>query len=183
MELSNETKNNLIIFLLIVVFFSLLGINILTKAGGGIEQIINAILPFFQRILGIIGIATGKIINLTSGVASESTKSGIDVLDGSIQSIGNTLQKASRKSISSAKKSSMGGIKLDDSSSNIQNSISSKKSKWCLVGEYQGKRGCIEIDESDQCISNQTFPNEKICLNPAKTSGINQMHSHDINNH
>ena len=178
-ELTNESKNNLIIFLLVLLIFSILGINLLSQAGGGFQMILDAILPFFQKLLGIIGMASGKVINLTSNVAAEGTKAGIDVIDGSIQSIGTGLQRASSMGINAGNISNI-GVLSDNSSSNIQNNISSKKSKWCLVGEYQGKRGCIEIDKSDECISNQTYPNEKICLNPAKSTTY---HNHNINDH
>jgi hypothetical protein len=180
LELSNENKNNIIIFLLILLFFSLLGINILSQAGIGVQEIIDTILPFFMQLFGIFGMATGKAINLTSDVAAEGTKSGIDVVDGSIQSVGTTLQKVSALSLSSAKESKSNNIKSDDSNSIIQNEISSKKAKWCLVGEYEGKRGCIQIDKGDECISNQTFPNEKICLNPAKSE---MKHFHKLEEH
>ena len=178
-DLTNESKNNLIIFLLVLLIFSILGINLLSQAGGGFQMILDAILPFFQKLLGIIGMASGKVINLTSNVAAEGTKAGIDVIDGSIQSIGTGLQRASSMGIDAGNISNI-GVLSDNSSSNIQNNISSKKSKWCLVGEYQGKRGCIEIDKSDECISNQTYPNEKICLNPAKSTTY---HNHNINDH
>jgi hypothetical protein len=180
LELSNESKNRLIIFLLILLFFSLLGINILSQAGFGLQEIIDSILPFFMQLFGIFGMATGKAINLTSDVAAEGTKSGIDVVDGSIQSVGKTLQKVSALSLLSGNKSRSDNIKSDDSNSNIQNNISSNKAKWCLVGEYEGKRGCIQIDKSDECISNQTFPNEKICLNPAKSD---MKHFHQLEEH
>lgn len=180
-DLTNESKNNLIILLLVLLIFSILGINLLSQAGGGFQIILDTVLPFFQKLLGIIGTATGKVINLTSNVAAEGTKAGIDVIDGSIQSVGNTIQKASTSGINVANSSNMGSTLLsDNSSSNIQNNISSKKTKWCLAGEYQGKRGCIEIDKSDECLSNQTFPNEKMCLNPAKSTTY---HSHKINDH
>ena len=178
-ELTNESKNNLIIFLLVLLIFSILGINLLSQAGGGFQMILDAFLPFFQKLLGIIGMATGKVINLTSDVAAEGTKAGIDVIDGSIQSIGSGIQRASSMGINAGNSSNL-GVLSDNSNSNIQNNISSKKSKWCLVGEYQGKRGCIEIDKSDECISNQTYPNEKMCLNPAKS---NTYHNHNINDH
>ena len=52
----------------------------------------------------------------------------------------------------------------DTSDSIIQNPISSKKTKWCLVGEYKGKRGCIEADKSDECLSGTDFPSEQVCM-------------------
>ena len=57
-----------------------------------------------------------------------------------------------------------GEAKPDQANSRIQESPS--KVQCCLVGEYEGRRGCIEIGESDKCLSGQVFPNQKMCLNP-----------------
>jgi hypothetical protein len=46
----------------------------------------------------------------------------------------------------------------------IQKPITANKTNWCLVGEYQQKRGCIEINDGDKCISGQLFPNKQMCL-------------------
>jgi hypothetical protein len=55
----------------------------------------------------------------------------------------------------------------------IQNPVSSAKKSWCLVGEYQGRRGCIEITDQDKCISGQVFPEQKMCLNPTLSQNPN----------
>ena len=66
-------------------------------------------------------------------------------------------------------------ITMTDNSENpIQKPISSGKSGWCLVGEYANKRGCIEVSETDKCMSGQVFPNQKMCLNPNITGQLNQ---------
>ena len=57
-------------------------------------------------------------------------------------------------------------VKPDHSSGTIQNPISTGKAGWCLTGEYQNKRGCVSVSESDQCLSGQIFPSKEMCLNP-----------------
>jgi len=58
---------------------------------------------------------------------------------------------------------------VPDSGDNaIQKPLSATKTKWCLVGEYANKRGCIDIGESDKCLSGQVFPSEQMCLNPVQ---------------
>jgi hypothetical protein len=54
--------------------------------------------------------------------------------------------------------------KPDNPENPIQKPISANKTNWCLVGEYQQKRGCIEIDSGDKCISGQSFPTKEKCL-------------------
>lgn len=65
--------------------------------------------------------------------------------------------------------------KPDSSTQPIQKPITSEKNVWCLVGEYQGKRGCVEVDDANKCLSGQVFPNKQMCLYPTKTV---YMHSH-----
>jgi len=60
-------------------------------------------------------------------------------------------------------------VSPDHSSATIQNPISSGKAGWCLTGEYQNKRGCVSVSESDQCLSGQIFPSKEMCLNPTLT--------------
>ena len=40
------------------------------------------------------------------------------------------------------------------------------KSGWCLVGQEQGFRSCIEVGDFDKCMSGNIFPSKDICTNP-----------------
>ena len=40
------------------------------------------------------------------------------------------------------------------------------KSGWCLVGQEQGFRSCIEVNDFDKCMSGSIFPSKDICTNP-----------------
>jgi len=201
-ETTNETKNYIIIFLLILTFFSLLGINLLNEAGDGFQWATSGIVPYIKKVLGIIGWSTGSMINVSTDIVSDTARAGIDVAEGSIQSVGNLLQSASKGGMSidlsenqkllndgvrgssqstgqqsaqqqpaqqqsAQQQPRQSEIKKDQSSNSIQNPISNKKSstKWCLVGEYQGKRGCIEVNDDDICISEKIYNNLGECIN------------------
>jgi len=59
----------------------------------------------------------------------------------------------------------------DDTTANpVQNPISSGKSQWCLVGEYENRRGCVEVEDANKCMSGQLFPTQQMCLNPTLTT-------------
>lgn len=184
LELSNTSKNYLIIFLVVVTIFSLLGINLLVNAGESMQSLLDKILPSIYKILAALGFATGTIINTTTDVAADGTRAAVDVVEGSIQSVGNMLQKASSGSLdlNIGKNNETGAVTSDKSSSNIQNPISNKKSsgKWCLVGEYEGKRGCIEIDDSDVCMSQKIFDSNDECVKILNNGGSGPIiHSHE----
>jgi hypothetical protein len=184
LELSNTSKNYLIIFLVVITIFSLLGINLLVNAGESLQSILDKILPSIYKILASLGFATGTIINTTTDVAADGTRAAVDVVEGSIQSVGNMLQKASSGSLdlNIGKNNETGAVTSDKSSSNIQNPISNKKSsgKWCLVGEYEGKRGCIEIDDSDVCMSQKIFNSNDECVKLLNNGGSGPIiHTHE----
>jgi len=63
----------------------------------------------------------------------------------------------------------------DTTSSSIQNTIASSKGSWCLVGDYNGKRGCVEVNDSGLCMSEKLYANQQECLNlyPRDNSGAN----------
>jgi len=52
----------------------------------------------------------------------------------------------------------------DSSASPIQ--TPDKNSKWCFIGEYETRRGCIDVRDETKCISGQIFPNQTTCMNP-----------------
>ena len=52
----------------------------------------------------------------------------------------------------------------DDTGSNTQ--ASQRKSGYCYIGEDRGFRSCIEVTESDTCMSGDIFPTQAICINP-----------------
>lgn len=175
-----SNKNFIIILLIILLVFSFLGINILTISGNIMQTFIQIFGPLVSQILSIFGYTTGTVINKTADVVADTAKTGIDIAEGSIQSVGNILRDASQSNVDVRSKQSLDtalnqGIlkgnepRADSTENPIQKPISSGKQNWCLVGEYQGKRGCIEISEHDKCLSGQVFPNQKMCLNPTLT--------------
>jgi hypothetical protein len=39
------------------------------------------------------------------------------------------------------------------------------KGSWCLTGEYNGARGCVEMGSEDVCMSGQIYPSQAECVN------------------
>ena len=64
-------KNILIITLVILLALSLLGINLLTLLGSGIQSIVNWIGPYITGLLFKVSDTTGAVINKTSDVVSK----------------------------------------------------------------------------------------------------------------
>ena len=272
---SNETNNqmntfqsqNMIIGLLVILLvLSFLGINILLVIGNFFQAIINIFGPLVYQILGVFGYTTGAVINKTADVVSDTTKVGIDIAEGTVQSVGNLLIKSSGAVVDPNAKRLLDNavdtpirVKIPtpppvfvpvpvpvpvevkvpvyspgstnpnvqfntllnnpitrflmydpsktpapttpvpttpvpttavpatsapttavptESASKIQNPISSNKISWCFTGEYQGKRGCVDVSDQSKCLSGQVFPSQQACL--ATTSSSNPLISNPI---
>ena len=177
---SNTNNNIIIIILVVLLIFSFLGINILVIVGNIFQTFVQIFGPMVSQILSIFGYTTGTVLNKTADVVSDTAKAGIDIAEGSVQSVGNILRDASNPNVNDNTKYSLdnalnnsqilsGEPSADTSENPIQKPITSGKQSWCLVGEYQGKRGCIEVNQQDRCLSGQVFPSQKMCLNPTLT--------------
>jgi hypothetical protein len=164
-------KNYLIGILIFLLILSFLGINLLASVGGFIESITSLFGPVVQKFLSLIGFTAGTVIDKTADVVTDTAKVGIDLAGGAVHDVGDLLINASKDNLDKAINSPPSSQKKTDpepdkTENPIQNPPSSAKKSWCLVGEYQGRRGCIEIADQDKCISGQVFPEQKMCLNP-----------------
>ena len=172
-------KTFLIIILVAMLVLSFLGINILQVMADWIEKIVRFFGPTLRNTLSMFSYSTGDLLDKSSETVASALKTGVDVADGAVEDIGILLMKGSGinesgepvppTSLPTTIDMKPTNPEPDKSSNPIQNPISSNKSAWCLVGEDQGKRGCIEIGESDKCMSGQIFPSQKVCLNPTYT--------------
>jgi hypothetical protein len=192
-------KNLLVIILLTLLILSFIGINLLSVSGNLLNELAKIFGPTFTNLASMFGYSTGELINNTADVAADATKLGVDIAEGTAQDIGNLLKAASQGGMDEKQKKELDrllnspncpssvknalekhhGAKKDDaeptkSDSAIQQPIASQKSKagWCFVGDYDGTRGCVELDEHDKCMSGQIFPSQKMCLNPAYTANM-----------
>ena len=181
-------KNLIIVILVGLLIFSFLGLNLLLILGDFFQVLINLFSPLVSQILSIFGYTTGTVLDKSEDVVTSVAKTGIDIAGGTLDSIADILKNLSKNNVDSEARSeldralsSKGSSVLntqpepDTSSAVIQKPITSGKSKWCLVGEYEGKRGCVEVDDASKCLSGQVFPTLHSCMNPTKTV---YMHSH-----
>jgi len=69
----------------------------------------------------------------------------------------------------------------DEASSLIQSAVSSNKASWCLVGEYEGRRGCVTVKDQSKCMSGQLYGSQQDCLNLQPDNGQN-INTNPMNN-
>jgi hypothetical protein len=175
---NDSTKNVLIIILLIIIVLSLLGINIFTIFGNVLQNFINVFNPVVSKGLSDLSYASGNLIDKSSDIVSDTSKKGIDILNGTVNSVGDLLIKASGqgagadldKKINQPPTTPPKQPEPNHTTSPIQHGgPATEKLNWCLVGEYNGTRGCVSVSDQDKCLSGQVFPNQKMCMNPTLT--------------
>lgn len=166
----NDPKNSIIIFLLILLILTFFGINIL----GLSAYIVKMTYSYFAFIFG-------SLITEISDLFSNILKTTIDVLNGTVKNIGNILISSSNSKIpppnfattsqldlntNNNVKRQLNEPKEDSTENPIQNPISSNKNNWCLIGEYENKRGCLEVSQGYKCMSGQLYSSKQQCENP-----------------
>ena len=162
----SDTKNVLILILAVIIIFSMFGINIVILIGNMFQTIMEVFMPVVRQLFGIVGVSGGTLINNTADIVGDTAKFGIDVAEGTIQSVGSILQRAGEQSLNAnANNLQQTNTPSTPYSNPVMTTPSSKKAGWCLVGEYQGRRGCIEISDYDKCLSGKVFPNQGACMN------------------
>jgi len=192
-------QNSAIIILVILLFFSFLGINLLSVLGNALQGIGNILLPLIERILSVLGISLGSLLNFTGDFVEDIGTKLLDLVNDSIHSItgvfindpnykrndtivgtNNILQPPVTSQLAPVQNpvldqsiqngpsyGSGATVPPSTSASSIQTSIpSANKAQWCLVGEYNERRGCVAIDQNTKCMSGQVFPTQNACLNP-----------------
>uniref|UniRef100_A0A6C0HHE8 Uncharacterized protein n=1 Tax=viral metagenome TaxID=1070528 RepID=A0A6C0HHE8_9ZZZZ len=164
---------------IIIILCCIIVLILLNDSIGNIFRNIAAMVyGLIIRILALFGFVTGSAINVTANVAGNVARTGVDITEGTLHSVGNILTGANTQvqgqqpdldntlNISTLGQQNI-QIPVPDTTENpIQNPISQDKNSWCLVGEYKGRRGCIEVSQQDKCLSGQVYPSQKMCLNP-----------------
>jgi hypothetical protein len=181
-----SNKNTIIMLLIFLLVLSFLGINLLNVSGDIMQRISNIFGPVVINFLSLFGYTTGTVINKTADIVGDASKTGIDIAEGTAQSVGGLFLKASQNLSNKQEQQPQPQPefkkpeqpepkpepKPDTTKNPIQKPISSIKARWCLVGEYEGRRGCIAINDHDKCLSGQVFPTQQMCLNPTYTPNM-----------
>lgn len=170
----------------IIVILSILGLNLFSYLGIATDFIARLTAP----ILKLFGVAAAETTKTAVAVGAAGIKAGAGVVSGGadvvagavtggVNALENTLSSGVTKnnlddksilSLNSALKNAekqMDAMPMpDDSGSQIQRSRVAGKTGYCLIGDQNGFRSCVNVTENDQCMSGEIFPTREICINP-----------------
>ena len=178
-------------WILIIIIFAILGFNIFVYLAKGTQWFANFVNQITNWFSGIFGNTLSNTAKQTVNVSATGAKAGIDLAanttTGAIdylspetsssptatqayssqpgQPIETNIEQMEADSLNKALNSSysQSEVQADDSYSSIQ---SSGKSGWCLIGEDQGIRSCMQVGLNDRCMSGDIFPTNAVCVNP-----------------
>jgi hypothetical protein len=187
-ETGGVNKTTIIIVLSALLLLSILGINIflllgegMNYAGQGVNHVASILSPAVYQLLSTVGYASGTILEKTDDALVATSKTGIDIAGGAIKDVANLLKGGAQgTTLSDAVNTSRTRHhepSADSSINPIQKPITANKTNWCLVGEHQGRRGCIEVGEEEKCLSGQIFPTRQSCLNPMYLQDVSPLKS------
>lgn len=168
-------------YMLIIIILAVLGINILSSFGA----VIKVIVDIFRPLLAILGYTIGetskeavKIVKTGSteviDVAAGTLTGGINVLEKGLtgkyrkDSIGGKNNNKNNKKTKPSSSSSSSSFPIpDEAGSKTQASKANSKAGYCYIGEDRGFRSCIQVNDTDTCMSGDIFPTQEICINPS----------------
>ena len=97
-----SNKNFWIAMLVVLLVLSFLGVNFVMLLGQIFQPIVNVFWILISQILSLFGYTTGTVLNKTVDVVSETAKAGIEIAEGTVQSVGNLLIKGSSSDVPSS---------------------------------------------------------------------------------
>lgn len=178
-----QDSNNrfvLIVFLILIILISLLGVIF-----EPVKQITVLFYQYLLQIISFFGWVIGTIINKIADLFGDTGRITIDIAEDTLHNVGNLVKDVTKEKMSNL------GIEMYNKSNNypltmtppkepspdftmnpIQGHLSSNHSKWCSVGTIFGQPSCVELGEYDRCLSEQVFPNQKMCLNPTLSNNM-----------
>lgn len=161
-------------YMLIILILAFLGINLLSYIGSGIKVFVNLLRP----LLAVLGYTLGETSKEAVKVVKTGSNDVIDVaagtLTGGINILENELTGTEKKGASTGtgaskkpKKPKSSFPEPDEAGSRTQANKANSKAGYCYIGEDRGFRSCIQVTDTDTCMSGDIFPTQEICINPS----------------
>ena len=156
---------------LIIVILALFGFNIFAYLAKGTDT--------FKTFMVSYGKYIPEGIKKTLNLTDKGTELGLDIAAGTINDVKDVIKSQTLKKTWEARDKKLaqsldaGNFKglnnfpqhePDKTDSQVQ---SGGKKGWCYIGTDRTFRSCINVSESEKCMSGKIFPTKDICINPS----------------
>lgn len=169
--LLSDPKNMAITALVAILILMLLGINVFIVIGNIMEVLVAAFGPLVAYIIRSVGYIIGTIITQVAALFGNVGRLGITAVEQTAKTAGNVIQNVSGGAV-------MENMATEPEPTYTANPIMQKEAKggYCYVGDNDGQRGCVEVDDPAMCMSGQIFPERETCLNATMTPNDPKLH-------
>ena len=186
-------------YLLIILILAILGFNLFAYLGNITDKVKAVFAPVVRPIASLIGDTVGDVAKQTVSVSADGASAAIQktasLTTGGISSIQGALRDPTQNAppqpsatvdapvatdppavdrnrrAQSQITDNRRGPSPDETDSRVQNRASNVSgAQFCFVGEENGVRSCVSVNEGDRCMSGQIFPTMDICVNPSLRS-------------
>ena len=157
---------------LIIIILALFGFNLFTYLAKGTDV--------FKTFMVSYGEYIPEGIKKTLNLTEKGTVLGLEVAAGTITDVKKIItndtiksnkwdarDKTLHKSIDAGNFKGLNNFpqhEPDKTDSNIQEK---NKKGWCYIGTDRTFRSCINVNQSEKCMSGKIFPTKDICINPS----------------
>lgn len=156
----------------VVIILAIFGFNIFTNLG----YITDEIAFITEPIVALFAKITGKTSKSAVKTATAGTREVTELVDDTADAIDDTISKVADKNVNVKNLSNNVGQdyekqtidtlpKPDDSNSQVQQGTTGKKG-FCYVGNWNGFRSCVKVNETTKCLSGMIYDSEQMCRNP-----------------
>jgi hypothetical protein len=169
-------------WVLFIALLALIGVNVFNYLSQITDWFSKTFGPLFRRTVGSAADVVGSTATQTINTAAEGTQavvggvakgatSGIDELQKAIG--GNAMRNnIDNKGIIAEKDETQEQpFVINQEDEEADTSIVGPRTKgltsgFCYIGEDRGVRSCMQIGQSDKCMSGQIYPTMEVCVNP-----------------
>ena len=164
-------------YVLILLVLVGLGYNVFYALGDAADGTVS----IFGPLLKAVGLGMGTTVKGTADTAAEGGKFALDAAAGVVGSATDFVTGASReveartKPVEAKVNKAMRRNRqsrihppptADDATSKTQLTNRQRKGGFCYIGEDNGVRSCLHVNDSSMCMSGDVFPTRDICVNP-----------------
>jgi hypothetical protein len=154
----SDSKNWIIVVLMLILVFSALGGSVLKPLLGGFQQLLEALTKFVRDVIGAFSYSSGQILESGADTVHTVGDATLSVGTGVLDDIANLLKGESAVGV-------VGGTQ-EPRPTPPEHPVQGTQTQWCLVGEYNDQRSCLEVSDQEKCLSGQLFTDRNKCINP-----------------
>lgn len=182
-------RSPIFIGVIVVIALALVGFNVFSYLGAGTDFVSDGIMPTIERVTGSVS----EFVNKFTDNTTLGTKGAVDVAGGTVKAgasiphkivtKGAAVPSQTKKKIdatsvpaaesfpatdndnATATATASAGTSASAGTTAVEPSAASGPG-FCYIGEDQGHRSCISVNESTKCMSGDVFQTHEKCIAP-----------------